>query len=364
MRIGFFTDTFLPQRNGVVTSLLGFGPELVKRGYEVFVFCPQSNVKEYGGMIVHSYPSVTFRPYQEFKIAVPRGSERVPKLDIVHTHSPFSLGVFGLRVSKKQKIPRVSTFHTVLSEYVRYLSRFGKGFFRGIAWRYCRLYYNRHRNIIAPSNALKRVLRGHHIKKPIAVIPTGIDIDFFKPAKKGNARKQLGIKNDEKVFLSLGRLGYEKNIDVVLKALENIDGKLIIAGGGPAEKKLKKLKMELGLRNKVSFTGYIPEKLKPLYYSAVDALVIASESETQGVVVAEAMACGTPAIAADFLALPEIVKDGKNGYLFEPGDVEVLSQILQNFKPTKRMKNAALKSAGEFSIQKCTNKLEKFYSAL
>lgn len=364
MRIGFFTDTFLPQRNGVVTSLLSFGPELVRRGHEVFVFCPQSNVKEYGGMIVHSYPSVTFRPYPEFKIAVPQGRERVPKLDVVHTHSPFSLGVFGWRVSRKQKIPRVSTFHTLLSEYVHYLTRFGKGVLERVAWRYCQLYYNRHRKIIAPSNALKRVLREHHIKKPIAVIPTGIDIDFFKPAEKGNARKRLGIKNDEKVFLSLGRLGYEKNIDVVLKALKNIDGKLIIAGSGPAEKKLKKLKRELNLQNKVSFVGYVPEKLKPLYYSAADALVIASGSETQGLVVAEAMACGCPVIGANSLAIPEVLNNGKNGYLFEPGNSQELSDILSSFDPPEKMRVNALKSGRQFSIENCTNKLEKLYNSL
>ena len=190
MKIGFFTDTFLPQQNGVVTSLVNFGSELIKRGHEIFVFCPETNVKEYSGMVVYSYPSVSFRPYPEFKIAVPRGSDNLPKLDIVHTHSPFSLGVFGLMVAKKQGIPRVSTFHTLLPEYVRYLPRFGKGVFRRIAWGYCRLYYNRCHKIIAPSNTLKRILLQHEIKKPIAVVPTGIDLDFFKPIEKKKAREK------------------------------------------------------------------------------------------------------------------------------------------------------------------------------
>lgn len=363
MRIGFFTDTFLPQRNGVVTSLLSFGPELVKRGHEVFVFCPKSNVKEFRGMIVYSYPAVAFRPYPEFRIAVPQGRDRAPALDIVHTHSPFTMGFFGWRVARLQKIPRVSTFHTLLSEYVGYVSRLGKSILERVTWRYCRMFYNRHNKLIAPSDALKKILVKHKIGKQIEIIPTGIDTNFFRPLDKAKARKKLGLENG-KIFLCLGRLGHEKNVDVVIRAFEDINAKLIIAGRGPAEKKLKRLTRNLGLQKKVSFKGFVPDKLKPTYYSAADASVIASESETQGIVVAEAMACGTPVVVANSLALPEMVKDGKNGYLFEPGNAYELSEILSTFNPTKRMRTNALKTAQQFSVESSTNKLEEVYKSL
>jgi len=361
MRIGFFTDTFLPQRNGVVASLLNSGRELVDRGHEVSVFCPKLNMKEISGMKVYSYPAVTFRPYPEFKIAVPSGRDKAPQLDIVHTHSPFTMGFFGWRVSRFQKVPRVSTFHTLLSEYVRYITIFGKKILEKVTWRYCEIFYNRHQRIIVPSNALKEVLRSHHIKKPISIIPNGIDTDFFKPTKKEKAREKLGLKKDEKIFLCLGRLSFEKNIDTILKAFEKVDGKLIIAGRGPFEKKLKKMKIRLGLGKKVSFVGYVPEKVKPLYYSAADALVIASTGETQALVVVEAMACGCPVIGANSLAIPEVVKDGKNGYLFEPRAIEQLSEILNAYESSKKMISHALKTSQGFSIDECTNKLEKFY---
>ncbi len=314
-------------------------------------------------MVVRSYPSVTFRPYPEFKIAVPRSSGSLPKLDIVHTHGPFSLGVFGLRVAKKQDVPPVSTFHTMLPEYVRYLSRFGRMILRRITWGYCRFYYNRCHKIIAPSNALKKILLQHQINKSIAVVPTGINLDFFKPIEKKKAKKKLGI-DAEQVFLVLGRLGFEKNIDLVLQAFKNVNAKLIIAGKGPAEQKLKNISKKLGLQKKVSFEGYVSEKLKPLYYSAADAFVIASTSETQAVVVAEAMACGTPVVGANSLAIPEIVTDGKNGFLFEPGDIEKLSEILQSYRASKKMETHALKTGKKFSVEKCTDKLEKFYKSL
>lgn len=361
--MGFFTDTFLPQKNGVVTSLLSSGPDLVRRGHEVYVFCPRSNVREFKGIKVYSYPAVTFRPYPEFKIAVPRGRNIVPRLDIVHSHSPFTMGFFGWRVSKFQKIPRVTTFHTILSEYVRYIAPFGKKFLEKITWKYCEIFYNKQNGIIAPSHALRKVLKSHQIKRPISIVPTGIDTEFFKPVKKETARERLGLEKEEKIFLSLGRLSHEKNIDALLRAFEKVNAKLIIAGRGPAAKKLMKIKEELKLGKKVSFTGYIPEQLKPLYYSAADAFVIASTGETQALVVIEAMACGCPVVGADSLAIPEIVSDGKNGYLFKPGDIEQLTEILNSYEPTKKMMTQALETGQKFSVKKCVDKLEKFYKS-
>lgn len=363
MRIGFFTDTFLPQKNGVVTSLLSTGPELVRRGHEVFVFCPKTRVKEFRGMKVYSYPAVTFKPYPEFKIAVPQGKESVPKLDIVHSHSPFTMGFFGWRVSNFQKIPRVTTFHTLLSEYVRYVAPLGKKIMEKVIWKYCEIFYNKQKGIIAPSRALKSILTSHHIKKVISIIPTGIDTNFFRPVKKETARESLGLDEGERIFLSLGRLGHEKNIDVIIRAFSEVDGKLIISGRGPAAEKLKKLRDRLRLKKKVIFSGYVPEKLKPLYYSAADAFIIASTSETQALVVVEAMACGCPVIGANSLAIPEIIKDGKNGYLFSPGNTAELAQILSSYEPSPGLRNQALKTGKKFSVTECTKKLERFYQA-
>ncbi|MGQ9788191.1 MAG: glycosyltransferase [Candidatus Hadarchaeaceae archaeon] len=363
MRIGFFTDTFLPQKNGVVTSLLNTGTELIRNGHEVFIFSPRTNIREFRGMKVYSYPAVTFKPYPEFKIAVPQGRESVPKLDIVHNHSPFTMGLFGWRVSNFQKIPRVTTFHTLLSEYARYVAPLGKKIMEKVVWKYCELFYNKQKGIIVPSRALKSVLTSHHIKKAISIIPSGIDINFFRPVKKETARESLGLNEGERIFLSLGRLGHEKNVDVIIRAFTKVDGKLLIAGRGPATKRLRKLRDKLSLKKKVLFLGYVPEKLKPLYYSAADAFIIASKSETQALVVVEAMACGCPVIGANSLAIPEIIKDGENGYLFSPRNTAELAQILCSYGPSTKLRNQALKTAKKFSVTECTKKLEKFYRA-
>ncbi|MEM2874482.1 MAG: glycosyltransferase [Candidatus Hadarchaeales archaeon] len=364
MRIGFFTDTFLPQTNGVVTAIISTGSELVRRGHEVTVFCPRTNVKELNGMRIFSYPAVKFRPYPDFMIAIPQGRDRVPELDVVHTHSPFTMGFFGWRVSRWQGIPRIATFHTLLSEYSRYVSRVGKAVLRPVTWEFCRVYYNRHRRIIAPSRVLKDVLREHRIKRPISVIPSGIDLSIYRPIGKKKSRKKLGLPAGDRVFLSLGRLGYEKKVDVIIKAFEKVEGKLIIAGRGPAGKKLRKLRDRLGLRKKIKFVGHVPEELKPLYYSAADAFLIASCSETQGLVMVEAMACRCPVIGADALAISEVVEDGRNGFLFRPNDPADLGRILNSFEPSRRMSSEAVKTGRKYSVRECVRELEAVYEGL
>jgi glycosyltransferase involved in cell wall biosynthesis len=211
--------------------------------------------------------------------------------------------------------------------------------------------------------ALKNLLKSRGIKKPIEVIPTGIDVGHLRPINKTLARKRLGL-GDDRIFLCLGRVSHEKNLDLVIRAMTDIDAKLLVVGQGPAMKKLRKLVEKKKLRKNVLFKGFVQEKLKPLYCSAADALIIASKSETQGVVVAETMACGTPVIGVDSLAIPEIIEDRENGRLFEPGDMKQLAEIMQTFEPTERMRKNARRTAEEYSIEKCTTKLEEFYNAI
>jgi glycosyltransferase involved in cell wall biosynthesis len=361
MRIGFFTDTFLPQRNGVVTSLLEFGREFSMRGHEVHVFCPKTSVRKVSGMRVHSYPSVRFRPYPEYKIAVPRGKDRAPELDVVHTHSPFSMGVFGLRVAKHQGLPRVSTFHTLLSEYLDYVFRIGKRLMKGVTWRWCRFFYNRHDAVVVPSRAMLRILRERGVSKPIKIIPTGIDTERFRPVPQRVARKRLGLKAKGKIFLYLGRLGYEKKIEVIIQAMARVEATLLVAGRGPALRSLKALVRREGLGARVKFVGFVPEGLKPLYLSAADATVIASESETQGIVPLESMACGTPVIAARAMALPEVIKDGVNGLLFPPGDSEALADLLSSFDRKEEFCSAALRTARSYSRKRFATAMLRLY---
>jgi glycosyltransferase involved in cell wall biosynthesis len=275
------------------------------------------------------------------------------------------MGGYGLRVAKKQNIPKLSTFHTLLSEYVEYISPLGIGqeTLKKISWRYCFHHYNKYDQVITPSCAIRDMLK---IKKPIAVIPTGIDVRLLKPESSKKSREKLGIRT-EKMYLCLGRLSPEKNLDFVIdtsKYFLGDDSQLIIAGRGPVQRKLENQVADMGMEKKIKFVGYVSDADKVRYYSAADAFILASTSETQGIVVLEAMACGCPVIAADSLAIPEFVKNGKNGFLFRPGDGQQLAELVDNFNYTKRMAKEALKTAHSCSIEKCTDKLEKIYGLL
>ncbi len=358
MKIGYFTETYLPQTNGVVESINNLGQELVKRGHEVHIFAPNPGIKEYKGMKIHPVPGINFKPYPDYKIAIPI-KVKVPELDIVHTHGPFSMGVYGLYIAKKQRIPAVSTYHTLLSEYVDYVSRHWQKVTKKIAEEYCEYHYRRYDSLITPSSYMKQSL-SKKLQLKTTVIPT--PIKNLKPV--ANAKKKLGLQKYKRVYLHLGRISPEKSIDVILKAVPLFVEEneiLLIAGKGPELPKLKKLAKELKLGKKVKFLGYVPEELKTTYYSAADLFITASKSETEGLVVIEAQACGTPVIAPEATAMPELITEGKNGYLFTPDNYKELARAINFHKFPKTMKKEAVKKARQYSIKKSADKLEKLY---
>src|SRR3989338_3870872 len=354
MKIGFFSDTFLPQINGVVTSMQGFGQELVNRGHEVYVYCPKSNVKQDHGMMVHDYPSITFRPYPEYKVGFPLKTSSVADLDIVHSHSPFTFGVFALRVAKRRNIPAIGTYHTVMKEYTHYVSPRAKPALRKIADAYVNKHFNNYDRVIVPSESIKQYLS--RVKKPIAVLPSGISGDF-KGVSQKEARKQLGI-TQKHVYLYLGRISKEKSIDIVLDAANGFldgDSVLFIVGKGPLLDELKKRSKD----PRIVFTGFVTDEQKRLYFSAADVFISASKTETQGLVAIEAMACGTPVVVANALALPDAVKNGYNGYTFKPDDPEDLARKVKKIKTL--MKKNARETAKKYTVPKMTKQLEELY---
>ncbi|RLG21213.1 hypothetical protein DRN74_03015 [Candidatus Micrarchaeota archaeon] len=364
MRIGFFSDTYFPETNGVVMSINIFGGELVRRGHEVHVICPKSDRTEERGMKIHSRNGIPFLPYPGYIIAFPWGP--VPDLDIVHAHGPFTMGIHAVHTAHKQKIPLVATFHTMLPDYVHYIAPYGKRIMSRVAEAYCYWHYSYYDKVIVPSHVIKRKVSAW-IKNEIEVIPTGTDTKLFRPIRKSIARKKMKLEAYDKIYLYLGRIGMEKNIDVLLKAARKFLKKndiLVIAGKGPWEAEMHRLIKRLGIEKHVRYLGFLERDMVPYCYAAADVFITASESETQGLVLTEAMACGTPVVAANALAIPEIVKDGVNGYLFPAGDYEALAEIILKKEFTKSMIKEAYKTANEFSVDSSVSKLEALYNSL
>ncbi len=369
MKIGYFTDVYHPETNGVVMSIDIFGGELVKRGHKVSVIAPKPDRKKQNGMDVYYRGGIPFISYPGYTIAFPWGE--TPKLDIIHAHGPFSMGINAILVGHKQKIPLVATFHTMLPEYVHYFFPYGKRFTAQLAKLYCFYHYKYFDKIVVPSHVIKKKVGkwiGKNKAKDLVVITTGTDMEHFIPIKKSAARKKMKLEKVKgKIYLYLGRVGKEKNIDVLLKAAKIFLKKgdlLILAGKGPWEKKMHKWVDKLGLHDQVQYIGFMDRGDVPYCYASADLFITASESETQGLVLTEAMACGTHTIGPDALAIPEILKDGVNGYIFKAGDHKHLANIVMKKKFTPKMLKEGYKTANEFSIKSSVDKVEKLYKSL
>jgi len=356
MKIAFFTDTYYPQINGVVSSIELFAKQLRKRGHEVHIFCPDGTCRK---KYIHPLVSSEFNNYSEYRIGLPNLKiiKEIKKINphLIHIHSPFSVGVTGMSIAKILKIPIVTTYHTLLSEYFNYISLDIK---KEVIDKYTHWFYDRASLIIAPSKSIKNLLKKCKIKKPIKILPTPLDSKIIKRSKKRN--KKLTI-------LHVGRICKEKRIEVILNAFEKIhkkiDSKLIITSDGPDRKRLEELCKKLKIEKDVIFTGYVSKKELLKFYSTADVFVSASNTETQGLVVLEAMVCGCPLIVRNALGFKDFIQNRKNGILFNTED-ELIENILL-IKKDSKLRNRLIKNGYEtvkkFNILDCVEKMENVY---
>jgi len=357
MKIAFFTDTYKPQVNGVVTSVALFAKELRKRN-SVYIFSPSGVVGER-----HCYPSpsVPFPMYAGYRVGLPYNliGKKFTELgvDIVHVHSPFTMGMAGMAMAKRRKIPIVGTFHTMFSDYLHYLmpnflirNSAVHGTAKSLAWAALRAFYNRCDAVVAPSKAVARVLAKHGIKN-VRVIPTGMD--FAKHDYTKGMKRRLGITG--RMALHVGRVTKEKRIDFLMNALSRVNATLVVASDGPIKKEL-----ERRAGKNVLFTGYLrDEELRGLYREA-DAFVMASRSETQGLVLLEAASYGVPCVVLNTPVISDFVRENRIGAVAtEEGFANAVKSML---KSGKRADTRALKK--KYSIGKCAEELERLYREL
>ncbi len=364
MKIANFTDTYKPQINGVVTSIDLFSEELRKRGHEVHIFCPRDkNLQE--NQFVHTLPSFKFRPYPEYRVGLPSFAPiaflRRLKPDVIHVHSPAPIGLLGMAMAKRLKIPVVMTYHTLLTEYYKYFPgyRITETNVKKFIKKYSNWFFNKANVLIVPSEDTKALLRRSGVKAKIEVLPTGIKIE----------KRKINKASGKPYFLFVGRLCKEKSIDVLIRAFKNLERKinysLIITSSGPAERELKSLVKKLRLESRVKFTGYISEEEKWRLYSGAEAFATASETDTQAIVLLEAMSVGTPVIAPNKGGIKNYVKDKENGLIFRSGDVKDLEKkmlrIIKDEKLRKKLIKNGFRTVEELSIGNCTKHLEKIY---
>ncbi|QGT99682.1 Glycosyltransferase [Candidatus Syntrophocurvum alkaliphilum] len=379
MKVGIFTDSYKPYTSGVVTSISTFKEELARLGHEIYIFAPSYPNHEDTEENVYRFYSLPSPTNSDYTLAIPvlPGLNMLVKkldLDIIHVHSPFTMGRVGLRYARKYHLPILFTYHTLYEQYVHYVP-LAQELAREVAIKYSSRFCNQCDHIIAPSNELKDVLEGYEVKSPISVIPTGVPINKFKNVNdKDWLYKHYNIPEKNKILLFVGRLAKEKNLEFLIESFAQIKNTkpnttLVITAQGPLENELKKLTLDLGLslEHDVVFTGALPFDTLLNVYNSADLFVFASVTETQGLVLIEAMAAGLPVVAVSAYGVQDMVDHNINGYLTknEKNDFsQAVCSILNNKELYDQMKNNAILKADALSSQNMARKLEDLYIEL
>ena len=377
MHIAFFSNFYKPVINGVVRSISSFRRELSKLGHNVFVFAQTDSGYEDDEPFIFRYPSLPLPTQVKVPAVIPVSpfvDQLLPslKLDVIHTHHPILLGQTAANKAEALNLPLVFTFHTRYQEYTHYIplpQEAIQEFLKDTVQTWLMDFMQRCQHIVIPSKSMKEILvREYGLRDRFTVIPTGIDLEPYRHADGKSFRSEMGWGND-KVLVTVGRLAKEKNMDTLLNAAEKAiqkhpDLRVVIIGDGPEKNALQELTAELGIAERVTFTGEVPFSEIPSYLKAADIFGFASTTETQGLVTMEALAAGLPVIAVDASGTRDIIQDGEQGYLV-PDDADALAgsmmRMLESSEELQKFKSKALARAKDFDVKNCTKQLVDVY---
>jgi 1,2-diacylglycerol 3-alpha-glucosyltransferase len=373
LNIAIFSDSALPILNGVSVSIDALMDGLRERGHSVHLF-----TSGYPGH--HDHDPNTHRffalytPFAKgYPLSLPPFYPLLPefrahKFDLIHTHTPFTVGFVGLRWAESHGIPIVSTYHTIYDKYTHYIPLFPNRFLRYKSAKHTNYYYNRVQHVITPSKFSKEWLSRHQINRPISVIPTGVPDPIVTP--KDIARSILKSNQDRVIALYCGRLAVEKNIDVIIQAIarlipQNPNLQLWIVGDGPARETYRKLARDLGIGDNVKFWGFIERDQLGTYYSAADLFIFASQTETQGLVIQEAMSYGLPCALVGGGGADDTVINGENGIITPSSPIELASaaqKIISDSHFAQRLSACALATYREHTISRMVDRVINVYN--
>ena len=383
MRIGLFTDTYPPFINGVSTSVYMLKKALEREGHQVYVVTMNNETFHYGfdenntvvripglPIGIYDYRVSTVYPLKAMNII------RKWKLDVIHSHTEFSVGTFARFISRQYNIPLVHTYHTLYEDYVYYIT---KGYFdkpsKKIVEYLTHFYCDKTANeLIVPTKKIYDLFKQkYNVDKNIHIIPTGIEIErFYDENVDANeveaVRKKLKLEKKDFTILFVGRIAKEKNIDLLLSAQQKINEndknvKLVIVGDGPDMDEYKKMSKDLGIAKNVVFVGKVPWEDIPKYYHAADIFATASTSETQGLTVIEAMAASIAPICIDDESFRNTVVDGYNGEIFKDEEeyVFVVKDLKKNRKKLEMLQKQARLNAEIHSSKYYGERVEAVY---
>ena len=383
LKILFISDVYFPRINGVSTSIHTFVKQMQSLGHTVHLIAPdyaveaqvndEAWIKRIPARSIYFDPEDKLMKYKEALKLLPELKRE--QYDMIHVHTPFVAHYLGLKLAKALNIPCIETYHTFFEDYLHhYLPWIPQSMARGMARMISKQQCNAVDAIVAPSQPMLDVLRGYGITVPAEVIPTGLQAHSFAAADGIAFRKKYDIPLDRPMMLYVGRVAFEKNIDFLLgmtKVLseERPDILMVVTGEGPAERSLHQLTKTLNIEKNVKFIGYLNREteLNACYQSA-DVFVFASKSETQGLVLLEAMAQGTPVVAIAELGTASILVEGQGALIAQENTLEFAEKVHQLLiYPEQRGELG--ERAKAYTLSKWTAKIQaermlKFYTHL
>ena len=342
MRVLFVSDVYFPRVNGVSTSIRTFRSDLAALGVETVLIAP-----EYPGAKPDDDPAIIRvrsgsvprdpedRRFLGGPLKAALNRELAASIDIVHIHTPFIAHYAGARFAREHRLPVVATYHTFFEDYLHhYVPALPRGIGRWIARRFTLSQCDDVAALISPSAPMRDALQAYGVTTPIEVLPTGLPAESFVRGDGAKFRRQFDLPADRPLLLYVGRVAFEKNIDFLLRKFARLrarrpDALFVVAGEGPAREHLVRLARDLGIADHVRFIGYLDRNTDlPNCYAAGDAFVFASRTETQGLVLLEAMAQGTPVVSTAELGTRSILTPGCGAFIVEEDEEQFAAATL------------------------------------
>jgi 1,2-diacylglycerol 3-alpha-glucosyltransferase len=381
MKICMMTNTYLPHVGGVARSVSTFAEEYRKQGHGVLVVAPNFEGKppsKRSEAIVERVAAIQKFNGSDFSVRLPLAatlSDRLDdfKADVIHAHHPFLLGDTALRVATNKNVPIIFTHHTRYEDYTHYVP-FDSPALKEIAINLATQFANLCDGVIAPSESLAKLIRKRGVRVPIKVVPTGIDVKAFASADGGKFRAKFKIPSRAFVVGHVGRLAPEKNLGYLAEAVglflkRSRNTWFLVVGGGPSEEQLKTTLAKHGVADRLVLAGKHTGRSLHEAYRAMDVFAFASKSETQGMVLAEAMAAALPVVALNASGVREVMRDGQNGFML-PGRAtpqsfaKKLEQLRGSATLRRGFRREASATAELFSRERCAALALEFYEEI
>ncbi|MCA1596171.1 MAG: glycosyltransferase [Chloroflexi bacterium] len=374
MKVAIFTESYRPVVNGVARSVETLVGSLHERGHQAIVYAPAAPRGAEPFPFERRFPAYHLPMAPDYPLAIPfsPGLARefaAMQFDLVHVQTPFALGVCGMALAYRHRIPVLAHMHTLYEEYAHYVPLprpLARWLIRGIV----HLFYNRARAVIAPSPPIRQLLLEYGIRRPIHVVPTGVRIT--PPGDRQEARSAFQLPANAPLLLYTGRIAPEKNVSLLLQSFALVrqslpDARLLLLGDGPGRADAERLCVSLGVEGSVTFAGLRPPADVKLACSAADLYLFPSVTDTQALSVVEAMACAVPPVVVDAYGPADVVQNHISGRVVPPTPksmADVVVELIRNPGERARLGEGALRRAQEYSSDAMIERLLEIYRDL